>query len=169
MRISSASFFPIAAIALASAMLVSPAAAASGKGDREVVIDFGEDGNLLEKLIEMDADEIADMRAEFAKARAEIREAIGEVGDARDEVNGVPGGRVVLKIAFATARSAASMAIDEALAEARAEVGRAERELTTVDVSAAERTETAGALSILGEELDALEAALQELIVALRA
>ncbi|MFN0023099.1 MAG: hypothetical protein ACKVS5_04295 [Parvularculaceae bacterium] len=169
MRVFSTSLFPIAAAAVAGAMLVSPAVAASEKGGREVVINFGEDGDLLEQLIEMDAEAIAGMRAEFTEARAEIRDAISEIAEARADVDGVPGGRVVLKIAFATARSAASMAINEALAEARAEVVRAKSELTTLDVSSAERTETAGALSILGEELDALEATLEELIEALQA
>lgn len=158
----------IAAFALAGAFLVSSAAVAGEKRGREVVIDFGEDGDLLEQLIEMDAADIEEMRAEFAEARADIKEAIGDIDEARTDVKGVPGGGVILKIAFATARSSASIAIDEALAEARKEVSRAERDLKTADVSADERAETGVAISTLREELDSLEAALEELIEALR-
>ncbi len=159
----------IAAFALAGAFLVSSAAVAGEKEGREIVIDIGKDGDLLKQLIEMDADDIEDMRADFAEARADIKEAIGDIAEARKDVKGVPGGGVILKIAFATARSSASVAIDEALAEARKEVSRAERELKTADVSADERAETGVAISTLREELDSLEAALEELIEALRA
>lgn len=159
----------IAAFALAGAFLVSSAAVAGEKEGREIVIDIGKDGDLLKQLIEMDADDIEDMRADFAEARADIKEAIGDIAEARKDVKGVPGGGVILKIAFATARSSASVAIDEALAEARKEVSRAERELKTADVSANERAETGVAISTLREELDSLEAALEELIEALRA
>lgn len=169
MRTSSLSK-PIAAVCAAAGMiLVSPAAFAGDKGGREVVIDIGEDGDLLEQLIAMDAAEIEEMRDEFAKARAEIKEAIGDIDEARKEVKGVPGGGVILKIAFATARSTASLAIDEALADARTEVDRAESELKAAKVSDGERDETQVAISTLREELDDLQIALEELIEALRA
>lgn len=159
----------LAACALAGAFLVSTAAVAGEKGGREFEINFGKDGNFLEQLIEMDAADIEEMRAEFAEARADIKEAIGDIDDARADVKGVPGGGVILKIAFATARSSASLAIDEALADARNEVSKAECELKTADVSAGEREETEAAIAALREELDSLQAALEELIEALRA
>lgn len=159
----------VAAFALTGAFLVSPAAVAGEKNDREVVINVGKDGELLEQLIGMDAADIEEMRAEFAQARADIREAIGDINEARADVKGVPGGGVILKMAFAAARSSASVAIDEALADARQEISRAERDLKTADVSADEREETEVAISTLREELDSLQAALEELIEALRA
>lgn len=161
--------FLIAAVALTGAFLVSSAAVAGEREGREIEINFGKDGDLLKQLIEMDAADIEEMRAEFAEARADIKEAIGDIDEARDDVKGVPGGGVILKIAFATARSSASLAIDEALAEARKEIGRAERDLKSADVSADERDETEVAISTLREELDSLQVALEELIEALRA
>ncbi len=159
----------IALFALGGAFLASPSAFAGERSGREVVINIGKDGDLLTQLIEMDAGDIEEMRAEFAEARADIKEAIGDIEEARKDVKGVPGGGVILKIAFATARSSASVAIDEALAEAREEVTRAERDLKTADVSADERAETQRAISTLREELDSLQGALEELIEALRA
>ncbi len=169
MRALSLSSFIFAFAALAAAALISTAAVAGENKGRDIVIDIGEDGELLEQLIEMDADDIADMRAEFAEARADIKEAIADVADARSEVKGVPGGGVILKIAFATARSSVSVAVDEALDEARREIDRAARDLKAMDVSAEERAETEGAILTLREELDLLEIALEELMDALRA
>lgn len=169
MRTLSLTNFVVALIALAGAFLVSSAAIAGEKKEREVLIDIGGDGDLLQDLIDMDAADIEEMRAEFAEARADIKEAIGDIEDAREDVKGVPGGGVILKIAFATARSSASIAIDEALSEAREEITRAERDLKTADVSADEKAETQVAISTLREELDSLEVALEELIEALRA
>ncbi len=161
--------FLIAAIALAGAALISTAAVAGENKGRDIVIDIGEDGELLEQLIAMDAGDIADMRDEFAEARAEIKEAVADIAEARSDVKGVPGGGVILKIAFATARSSVSVAVDEALGEARREIDRAARALKTMDVSADERVETEGAILTLREELDLLEAALEELMDALSA
>jgi predicted nucleic acid-binding Zn-ribbon protein len=169
MRVSSLSSFMIALFALAGAVLVSTAAIAGEKKDRDIVINVGKDGDLLKQLIEMDASDIEDMRAEFAEARADIKEAIADITDARSEVKGVPGGGVILKIAFATARSSVSIAVDEALSDARREVDRAARDLKSMDVSADERAETELAISTLREELDSLEVALEELMDALQA
>jgi predicted nucleic acid-binding Zn-ribbon protein len=142
---------------------------AMAKGDDDVIINIGKDGDLLEQLIEMDADGIEEMRAEMADARAEIAEAIGEIENAREEVKGVPGGRLILKIAFASARAGASTAVNEALADARMEIDRAERDLAVADVSGEEKVETQGAIDVLRSELDALEASLDHLLDALRA
>ena len=168
MRALSLSNLVVVLFALASAALISTAAVAGEKGERDLVINIGKEGDLLEQLIAMDAEDIEDMRSEFAEARADIKEAIGDIDEARADVKGVPGGGVILKIAFATARSSASIAIDEALADARREISRAERDLKSADVSADERAETAIAISTLREELDSLQAALEELIEALR-
>jgi predicted nucleic acid-binding Zn-ribbon protein len=169
MRALSLTSFMIAVFALGGAFLVSSAAVAGDKKDREVLIDIGGDGDLLQDLIDMDAADIEEMRGEFAEARADIKEAIGDIEEAREDVKGVPGGGVILKIAFATARSSASVAIDEALADAREEITRAERDLKTADVSADEKAETQAAITTLREELDSLQVALEELIEALRA
>jgi hypothetical protein len=156
-------------LAGAAACGLAFATPAMAKGGDDVVINIGKDGDLLEQLIEMDADGIAEMRAEMAEARAEIAEAIDEIEGAREDVKGVPGGRLILRIAFASARAGASTAVNEALAEARTEVDRAERDLAVADVSAEEKVETQGAIDVLRTELDALEASLGDLLDALRA
>jgi uncharacterized coiled-coil DUF342 family protein len=142
---------------------------ATARESRDIVINIGKDGDLLKQLIELDEEGIDEMRGEIAEARAEVAEAIADIEEVREEVKGVPGARIILRIAFASARAGASTAVDEALGEAREEIDRAESELRTADVSAEERDETQGAIEALREELDALEVVLNELLDALRA
>ncbi|NWG92721.1 MAG: hypothetical protein HXY21_09465 [Parvularculaceae bacterium] len=158
-------------LALAGAAVCGLAFAtpASARESRDIVINIGKDGDLLEQLIELDQDGIDEMRAEIAAARADVAEAIADIEEAREEVKGVPGARIILRIAFASARAGASTAVDEALGEARVEIDRAESELRAADVSAEERDETQGAIEALREELDALEVVLNDLLDALRA
>ncbi len=155
--------------AAACGLALSTPAMARGSDDRDVVINIGKDGDLLKQLIEMDAEDIAEMRAEMAEARADVAEAIGDIEEARQEMKSVPGGRLILRVAFASARAGATTAVDEALTEARIEIDKAERDLKTADVSAEERVETQGAIDVLRTELDALEVSLNELLSALRA
>lgn len=147
----------------------APPAMAHKSSGRDVVINIGKDGDLLEQLIELDQQGIEDLRADMAEARADVAEAITEIEEARNEVKGVPGGRLILKIAFASARAGASTAIDEALRDARREIDKAERDLEVADLSADEKVETQTAINVLREELDALEVALNDLLTALRA
>jgi hypothetical protein len=158
----------IASAAACGLALATPALA-SDRSDRDIVISIGKDGDLLKQLIELDQEGIDEMRAEMAEARADVADAIKDIEEARQEVKGVPGGRLILKIAFASARAGATTAIDEALDEARTEINEAERGLTVADVSAEERIETQGAIDTLRIELDALEASLNELLSAMRA
>jgi len=169
MRVLSLSTFVFALVALAGAALVSTAAVAGDRKERDLVINIGKDGDLLEQLIAMDAEDIEDMRAEFAEARADIKDAIADISEARAEAKRAPGGGVILKIAFATARSGVSAAVDEALGEARRELDRAGRDLKVKDLSKDERAETEFAIDTLREELDSLEVAIEELMDALRA
>lgn len=163
----------VARLALAGAaacgLALSTPAAAHDSGDRDVVINIGKNGDLLKQLIDLDQQGIEDMRAEIADARADVAAAINDIDEARQEVSGVPGGRLILKIAFASARAGASTAIDEALRDARQEIDKAERDLAFADVSDEERVETQGAIDVLRTELDALEASLNDLLSAMRA
>jgi len=163
----------IASLALAGlavcGLALSTPAAAHDRGDRDVVINIGKNGDLLKQLIELDQQGIEDMRADIAEARADVADAIKDIEEARQEVKGVPGGRLILKIAFASARAGASTAIDEALGDARREIDGAERDLAFADVSEDERVETQGAIDVLRTELDALEVSLNELLTAMRA
>lgn len=166
-------FQMVARLAIAGAaacgLAFATPALAGDRGDRDIVINIGKDGDLLKQLIELDQEGIEEMRAEMAEARADVADAIKDIEEARAEVKGVPGGRLILKIAFASARAGASTAVEEALGEARAEIDRAERDLVTADVSAEERVETQGAIDALRGELDALEVSLNELLSAMRA
>jgi predicted nucleic acid-binding Zn-ribbon protein len=155
-------------IAACSMALVTPAMARESSG-RSIVINIGKDGDLLEQLIDLDREGIEDMRADIADARADVADAIKDIEEAREEVKGVPGARIVLKIAFASARAGVSTAIDEALGDARVEIDKAERGLAIADVSDEERAETQEAIDVLRTELDALEESLNELTEALRA
>ena len=157
----------LAAIALAGSVvaLSTPAAAK----DRDIVFGAEGDGPLLERLIELDQADIDEMRADMAQTRADIADAIIDIEEARQEVGDIPGGRIILKIAFASARAATGAAVGEALADARSEIDRAEADLKLADVSDAERIETQGAIDGLREELDALEDSLAALTDALRA
>ncbi len=154
------------AAAACCAAFASPAGARESSG-RDIVINIGKDGDLLEQLIELDKQGIEDLRAEMAEARADVAEAIAEIDEAREEVKSVPGGRLILKIAFASARAGASTAIEEALGDARREIDRAEQELKTAEVDAEELAETQTAIDVLREEINALEASLNELLSAM--
>ncbi len=157
------------AAAVACGMTLATPAMARNSSSRDIVINIGKDGDLLKQLIDLDRDGIEELRADIADARADIADAINDIEEAREEVKGVPGARIVLKIAFASARAGVSTAIDEALGDARVEIDKAERGLAVADVSAEERAETQEAIDFLRGELDALEVALNELIGALRA
>ncbi|MEK7266320.1 MAG: hypothetical protein AAB227_09505 [Pseudomonadota bacterium] len=155
--------------AAACGLAFTTPAAAHDRGDRDVVINIGKNGDLLKQLIDLDQQGIDDMRAEIADARADVADAIRDIEEARQDVSGVPGGRLILRIAFASARAGASTAIDEALRDARQEIDKAERDLVVADVSHEERVETQGAIDVLRTELDALEDSLNDLLTAMRA
>lgn len=157
------------ALAAAGGLALATPAMARGDADNDIVISIGKDGDLLKQLIELDQEGIDEMRAEIAEARADVAEAIADIEEAREEVKGIPGGRIILKIAFASARAGASTAVDEALGDARREIDKAERDLVAADVSAEEKVETQGAIDTLRTELDALEVSLNELLDTLRA
>lgn len=154
-----------AALALAAGSLAVSPAAAGEKESRTIVIDY--DGDILDELVDLDADEIADLQEEFADARAEIEEAIDEIEDARAEMDDVPGGGLILKIAFGAAQIATEAVVAEVMAEVRADIDEAEDQLGVADLDAGEREETQDAIDALRDELDALEASLDELMDAL--
>lgn len=122
---------------------------------------------LIEQLIELDADDIEDLRAEFAEARADIADAVRDIEDARRDVEGI--GEAALRGALKVAARAVEKAADKAFAEALSEIDRAERDLADADVDGAERAETQRAIDMLREEIAGLEAALADLAAAMRA
>ena len=129
-----------------------------------------EEKELLEQLIDLDADEIADMRAEIADARAEIQDAIAEIEEAREEAASEPGGRAIVDAALKAAGATVAETTKMALHEARAEIDEAERQLVEAKdrLSAEEVAETQGAIDALREELEGLEEALGELATAMK-
>ena len=151
----------IAAAALAFA--VSPAAAA------ERNFDFGDDKEMLAELIELDADDIAEMRAELAEARIEIEDAIAEIAAERAAIEDQPVfARAIMKIAFGFAGARIDNEALEAFDEALAALAEADTELKLADVSDQERAETQAAIDLLQAELPALRALLERLGDALR-
>lgn len=158
----------VIALGAAAAVSFATATPAAAK-DREVVIDIDDEGDLLERLIEMDAADIEEMRAEFQDAHDDIVESIADIEEARADVKGVPGGRLILKIAFAAARSGASESANAAIDEARLALDGAERELAVMDVSAEERAETGEAIDVIREGLVLVENALAQLFEAMTA
>ncbi|HXI85826.1 MAG TPA: hypothetical protein VNH64_00095 [Parvularculaceae bacterium] len=164
---------PVLATIVAVGLAVSaPAYAGSGRHhyqDLHISIDLGNDKNLLPRLIEMDADDIADMRREFADACADIDDAIEDIADAKEEAKSAPGGAFIMKIAFAAAREATDSSIREALDEVSDALDRAERDLKTADVSDDERVETQLAIDTARDGIASLRPKLDELVEALRA
>ena len=155
-----------AAIGLAFA---APAALANDFIDISLEdLDFG-DEDFLQQLIDMDADDIANMRAEMAEARAEIREAIGEVEAARAEAAANPETKPVVIAALEAASAAVVTATKTVFEEIRTELDDAETDLAAADISAEEMSETKAAIAALREELAGIEDALGELVAAMRA
>jgi len=117
---------------------------------------------LLNDLIALDADDIAEMRADFAEAQEEVLDAIDDIEEAREDVKGVPGGKFVLKIAFATARASITEATDEAFGEVRENLLIAEEELnaTKNEVGPEEYAETTEAISVIRNGMDGVQASL---------
>jgi len=134
-------------------------------------LDFGDDEDLLEQLIELDADGIQEIREEMADAREEIADAILEIEDAREEVREAPGGAVIMKIALGTASTVVTKATGKVFKEVKADLNDAASELeeTRNAVGEAEYAETTLAISVLREEIAELEVALSELTDAMRA
>ncbi len=134
-------------------------------------LDFGDDEDLLEQLIELDADDIEDLRDEMADAREDIADAILEIEDAREEVKEAPGGAVMMKIALGAASTVVTKATNKVFDEVKASLNEAADELETVrdEIGDAEYRETKMAIFVIREELAKLEAALAELTDAMRA
>ena len=134
-------------------------------------LNFGDDEDLLEQLIEMDPDDIEDLRDEMADARDEIADAILEIEDAREEAREAPGGAVLMKIALGTASTVVTKATGKVFKEVKADLDEAADELETVkdQIGAAEYRETKMAIAVVREELAKLEASLAELTDAMRA
>ncbi|MEZ5919972.1 MAG: hypothetical protein R3C60_01340 [Parvularculaceae bacterium] len=160
----------IAAMAAAAGLAFAGPAYAKKDSDHDhnLNIHIGKDKDLLPQLIDMDAEDIADMKEEFADARADIDDAIDDIADAREEAKAAPGGSFFVKIAFAAASSATDAAANAALDEVFDALDRAERDLKTADVSADERVETQLAIDTLRTELASLRAKLGELVDAMR-
>ncbi|MHA7872750.1 MAG: hypothetical protein ACX939_10400, partial [Hyphococcus sp.] len=146
------------------------AAAPAGASAASFSLNIDDHEDLLEQLIELDADDIAEMRDDFAEARADIAEAIRDIEDAKDDVKGVPFGGMIARIAFRAASATVSETTETALDEVRSEMAKAERELDNrrADLGEAEYEETRGAFAMLHEELAALQAAIDALADALR-
>jgi chromosome segregation ATPase len=127
--------------------------------------------DLLQSLIEMDAEDIAEMRADLAEARVEIRDAIGEIADARAEADKNEELKPIILAALAEASKEVEGSVGEAFAEVRTELDRAESELSDLrsSLDEAEFNETKDLIAFLRSELVEFEVAVGELVAAMKA
>ena len=156
----------IAGAAVFSLGLAAPATA----HDFDFDMDIGDDEEFLEQLIELDANDIEDIRTDMAEAREDIREAIGEIEEARAEASETPGAGVIVSAALKTARVVVSATVNRALNKVDAALTRAEGGLndTRASISADEYAETLLAISVIREELIGVQDALAELLDAMK-
>ena len=127
--------------------------------------------DFLQRLIDMDAEDIAELRAEMADARADIKDAIADIDEAREEASQTPEAKAIFAAALAAASSSVSSATDDVFDEVRTALDRAETELNDgkIAISAEEDAETRMVIATLREELTSIETALGELVAAMKA
>lgn len=154
------------AAALAAAVGLVASAPANASPGEIIDIIVGE-GDLLDKLIALDADGIADMRDRIAEARIEIERAADDVRRAREDARSGRGNRFVA-LALSAVASEMDSVVARAIDSAYAEIDDAERRLADADVSADERDETQGAIDGLRADLGDIEEALARLMDELR-
>lgn len=155
----------LAAAFAAAAVLFAGAPASASPGD---IIDIivGE-GDLLDRLIALDAEGIADMRDTIADARVEIERAADDIRFAREEAAEGRGNRLVV-LALSVAAEEIEQIVGGAVAAAYVEIDDAERRLVGVDLSPEERNETQSAIDGLRIDLADVEAALGRLMETLK-
>ncbi len=131
---------------------------------------FGDAEEILDELIEMDARDIEDLRADLVDARADINDAIGDIEEAKEEVKDAPGGEAIANVAFNIARAAVDRATGKAIDKARETLIEVEALLDErrEDIGEAEFRETLGAINMIRSELVEIEQALDALTDALR-
>ncbi len=168
---------PMRSLILAGAAVFTFAAAAPTAAiahDSAISFDgfsFDDDKDLLEQLIELDADDIDELREEMAEAREEIADAILEIEEAREEARGAPGGGAIINVALNTASAVVTRTTNKAFKEVEKELARAERELADAreTVGEAEFAETTMAISVIREEIEEIKVSLSELTAAMKA
>lgn len=159
-----------ASLAGAAALTLAAFAPLSGASAGSYNLHFDDHEDLLEQIIELDAEGIANLRADLTEARADIADAIRDIEDAKEDVKEVPFGGMVAKVAFRAASATVSKATETALDEVRDELVKAERELGArrTDLGEAEYMETSDAITMIRKELKSLEDALEDLTDALK-
>ena len=161
----------VGAAVFAVAVAAPNAASAHNDGISINGLSFGDDEDVLQQLIDMDADDIEELREEMADAREDIADAILDIEEAREEVKEAPGGAVIMKIALGTASKVVTKATGKVFDEVLTEISAAAEELETVrdEIGDEEYAETRLAISVLREEIASLEDAISELTAAMRA
>lgn len=154
-------------------VLAAPAAHAGSFGDLSFNgVDFDIDSeDFLQNLIDMDAEDIAEMRADMAEARSDIKDAISEIEQARKDAGENPEAKKAVMAAMAAASDSVMDSAKEVFSKVRAALDKAETDLVSgkIEVSAEEIDETKLVIATLREELGGIEVALGELAAALKA
>ncbi|MEL7486574.1 MAG: hypothetical protein AAGJ87_05060 [Pseudomonadota bacterium] len=161
----------IGVAALSLAALSTATAPAFAHDDKTVVINgvsFSDD-DFLQDLIDLDAEDIAELREEFADAKYDVLDAIEDIEEAREDVKGVPGGGMILKVAFGVASKTVSATTGEAFDEVRAALTDAEKELKTkrAEIGEAEFAETSEAIGFIRAGIGEVEIAIAQLTAAM--
>lgn len=147
--------------------MLALAAPASARPSGDILDILVGEGDLLDKLIALDAEGIADMHEGALRARDEIDRAADDIRGAREDLRQGRGNRFVV-MALSVAAEELDSVVGEAIGAAYAEIDVAERDLETADVSPEERDETRGAIDGLRFDLEDIENSLGRLMDELR-
>lgn len=157
------------ALAVAALIALTIAALIPTRADaHNFRIDKPED--LLEELIELDADEIAELREDLIEAQDDINDAIFDIEDAKKDIRDVPAGGAIARVAFKAASAAVDGAAGRAIGKAQKTLEEAESLLSERrdEVGEAEYKETKDAIIMIRRELAQIEDSLDDLLAAMR-
>ena len=131
--------------------------------------DFTNPDRILDKLIELDQDDIKALETDLSDASTDILDAIDDIEDAREELRDLPGAGIFFSIAVGVAKQSVSFASEEALTRAEDVLVNVEGLLTERrnDVGEAEFVETSGAIDVLRVGLTDFRYAIDALIEAM--
>lgn len=148
----------------------APAAAHDTDGLHINGFSFESTEDLLDRLIDLDADDIDALRTDLSEARADVFDAIKDVEEARDEAADIPGGGFIYRIAIKIASRAVKDSTHEAFQEVSERLFDVEEELDQrrPEIGEAEYAETNTAISVIRTGIADIELAIDELLAAMR-
>ena len=124
----------------------------------------------FDALVDLDADEIAEIRDDMKDAKSDIADAIDDVNEAREEVKDIPAGGAIFRLAVSAAAATVDITGKTVFKDLRIALDGAEKRLVEArsDVGEAEYEETLGAITDFRKGATEIEASLDELLEAMR-